>query len=59
MCFPVNLAKFLQTHFLHNTSGQQFLLSTFQKQPPKVFYGKSVLENLAKFTDKHLWFAKF
>ena len=51
MCFPVSLAKFLRTHFLQNTSEQLFLLLTFQKQPPKVFYGKSVLENLAKFTN--------
>ena len=25
-----------------------------QKQPPEVFYEKSVLKNLAKFTGKHL-----
>ena len=24
-----------------------------------MFYEKGVLENLAKFTEKHLWFAKF
>ena len=26
----------------------------FQKQPPEVFYKKDVLENFAKFTEKHL-----
>ena len=30
-----------------------FLLK-FQKQPPEVFYKKSVLRNLTKFTGKHL-----
>ena len=27
---------------------------SFQKQPPDVFYKKSVLENFTKFTGKHL-----
>ena len=27
---------------------------TSQKQPPKVFYKKGILENFAKFTGKHL-----
>ena len=35
------------------------LLLAFQKQPPEVIYEKDVLENLAKFTEKHLWFVKF
>ena len=39
-CFPVNLAKFLRTPFLQNTSGRLLLLLTFQKQPPEVFYEK-------------------
>ena len=38
--FPVNLAKFLRTAFLQNTSGLLLLLLAFQKQPPKVFYEK-------------------
>ena len=58
-CFPVNLAKFLRTPFLQNTSGRLLLLLAFQKQPPEVFYEKGVLENFVKFTGKHLWFAKF
>ena len=58
-CFPVSLAKFLRTPFLQNTSGQLLLPLAFQKQPPKLFYEKTVLENLARFTEKHLWFAKF
>ena len=28
--------------------------TTFQKQPPEVFYEKSVLRNFSKFTGKHL-----
>ena len=52
MCFPVNIAKFLRRHFLQNTAGQLLLLLNFQKQPPKVFYEKAVLENLAKFIEK-------
>ena len=39
-CFPVNLAKFLRTPFLQNTSGRLLLLLAFQKQPPEVFYKK-------------------
>ena len=58
-CFPVNFAKFLRTPFLQITSGRLLLLLAFQKQPPEVFYEKSVLENFRKFTGKHLWFAKF
>ena len=27
----------------------------FQKQPPEVFYNKSVFRNLAKFTGKHMY----
>ena len=26
----------------------------FEKQPPEVIYEKGILENLAKFTEKHL-----
>ena len=55
----MSLAKFLRTPFLQNTSGQLLLPLAFQKQPPKLFYEKTVLENLARFTEKHLWFAKF
>ena len=60
-CFPVNLAKFLRTPFLLNTSGRLLPLLAFQKQPPEVYYKKCVLENFAKFIRrrKHLWFAKF
>ena len=55
-CFPVNLAKFLKTPFLQNTSGQLLLFLAFQNQLPKVFYEKRCSW---KFTGKHLWFAKF
>ena len=55
----MNLAKFLRTSFLQNTSGRLLLLLASQKQPPEVLYEKGVLKNLAKFTEKHLWFAKF
>ena len=57
--FSVHLAKFLRKLFLQDTSRQLLLLLTFQKQPPKVFYKKGVLENLSKFKERHLWFAKF
>ena len=57
--FSCELAKFLRTPFLQNTSGLLLLLLAFQEQPPEVFCKKGVLENFAKFTRKHLWFAKF
>ena len=37
-CFPLNLAKFLRTPLLQNTSRWLLLLLAFQKQPPEVFY---------------------
>ena len=58
-CFSVNLAKFLRTSFLKNTSGRLPLLSTFQEQSPEVFCEKRCSWNFAKFTGKQLWFAKF
>ena len=36
----MNLAKFLRTPFLQNTSVWLLLLLAFQKQPPEVFYEK-------------------
>ena len=36
----MNLAKFLKTPFLQNTSERLLLLLAFQKQPPEVFYEK-------------------
>ena len=33
-CFPVNFAKFLKTHFLHNTSGR-LLLTSFMTSKAK------------------------
>ena len=55
----MNLAKFLRTPFLRNTSGELLLLLAFQKQPPELFYEKGIIGNLATITEKHLWFAKF
>ena len=37
-CLPFNLAKFLRTPLLQNTSRWLLLLLAFQKQPPEVFY---------------------
>ena len=48
-----------KTPFLQNTSRRLLLPLAFQKQLPEVFYEKCVLENFAKFSGKHLWFAKF
>ena len=47
MCFPANLAKFLRTPSLKNTSGRLLLFLAYQKQLPEVFYENGVLENLA------------
>ena len=58
-CFPVNLAKFLRTPFLQNTSGRLLLLSAFQKQLPEVFYEKRCSWKFRKIHKKHLRFAKF
>ena len=52
-CFPANLAKFLRTPFLQNTSERLLLLLAFQKQALEVFYEKKiVLEDFAKFRGK-------
>ena len=32
---------------------------SFSEAAPEVIYEKDVLKNLAKFTEKHLWFEKF
>ena len=37
-CFPLNLAKFLRTPLLQNTSRWLLLLLAFQKQPQEVLY---------------------
>ena len=34
MCFPVNLARFLRTPFLQNTSGRLFVFKIFDYRPP-------------------------
>ena len=44
MCFPVNFAKFLLA---------------FKSSRQRCSMKKGVLENFAKFTGKHYWFAKF
>ena len=51
-CFPVNLAKFLRTPFLHNTSGRLLLLLAFQKQLPEVFYEKRCFWKFCKIYRK-------
>ena len=51
-CFPVNLAKFLRTPFLQNTSGRLLLLLAFQKQPPKVFYERRCSRKFRKILRK-------
>ena len=38
--FPLNLAKFLRSPFLQNTSRRLLLLLAFQNQPPEVFCEK-------------------
>ena len=48
-----------KTPFLQKSSRRLLLPLAFQKQLPEVFYEKCVLENFAKFSGKHLWFAKF
>ena len=57
--FSCEFSKISKSIFFTNTSGRPLLLLAFQKQPPEVFYEKGVLEKLTKFTEKHMWFAKF
>ena len=51
-CFALNLAKFLKTPFLQNTSGRLLLLLVFQKQSPEVFYGKRCSWKFRKIHNK-------
>ena len=39
-------------HFLY--SGYIYNYGGFKRQPPEVFYNKSILKNFAKFTGKHM-----
>ena len=48
----MNLAKFLRTPFLQNTSGRLLLLLALQKQPPEVLYEKRCSRKFRKIHRK-------
>ena len=56
--FSCEFSEVSKNNFFTEHLQTTILLLAFEKQPPEVIYEKGILENLAKFTEKHLWFAK-